>query len=258
ERGALDDLRRDRGAVRGRDHGGGRVQQRAHLAGDARSGARHAARARLHAGGGLQRALGRARAPGPRRAAFRALVRPLARERDGGARGSGDLSDSGGSHDTELCFRARRYAGLRRHERSARAAAYRPAGPDRSIEDEGMMAHGDPSQRDHTQVRAEPARTREPASAPTKPEKPSAAQKNRRRRALSRFVRRGLLVLFAVVVVAGLVVAWMPEPVPVEVGTVTRGTLRVTVDEDGRTRVIDRYSVAAPLSGNLARIDWEP
>ncbi len=120
------------------------------------------------------------------------------------------------------------------------------------------MAHGDPSQRDHTQVRAEPARTREPASAPTKPEKPSAAQKNRRRRALSRFVRRGLLVLFAVVVVAGLVVAWMPEPVPVEVGTVTRGTLRVTVDEDGRTRVIDRYSVAAPLSGNLARIDWEP
>lgn len=121
------------------------------------------------------------------------------------------------------------------------------------------MAHGDPSQVDRKEARAEPLGLREPVSlAPKGSEASSVERKNRRRRALARGVRRGVLAAFAVALVAGLVVAWMPEPVPVDVGTVTRGTLRVTVDEDGRTRVKDRYSVTAPLSGNLARVDWEP
>jgi HlyD family secretion protein len=37
-----------------------------------------------------------------------------------------------------------------------------------------------------------------------------------------------------------------------------RGPLRVTVDEDGQARVIDRYVVSAPLVGSLARIELEP
>lgn len=46
-------------------------------------------------------------------------------------------------------------------------------------------------------------------------------------------------------------------PIPVELATVTRGTVQQTVDEDGRTRVRERYIVAAPLAGTLQRIALE-
>lgn len=66
---------------------------------------------------------------------------------------------------------------------------------------------------------------------------------------------RWLLILLAVAgVVTTAVVAWMPRAVDVEVARVSRGPLVVTVDEDGRTRVIDRYLISAPISGNLGRI----
>jgi len=78
------------------------------------------------------------------------------------------------------------------------------------------------------------------------------------RKTLIRWVKRVLGGLFVAAVVAMLVVAWMPKPVPVDAGDVTRGTLCVTVDEDGRTRVKDRYVVSAPLTGNLARIELDP
>ncbi len=67
---------------------------------------------------------------------------------------------------------------------------------------------------------------------------------------------RGVLVgLAAAFVVMIIVVAWIPNPVDVEVSEVSRGPLAVTVDEDGRTRVIDRYLVSAPITGNLGRIE---
>ena len=52
-----------------------------------------------------------------------------------------------------------------------------------------------------------------------------------------------------------LAYAWAPKPLAVETALVARGPLRVTVDEDGRTRVKDRYVVGAPLSGRVARIE---
>ncbi len=47
--------------------------------------------------------------------------------------------------------------------------------------------------------------------------------------------------------------AVLPAPVEVECAEVTRGPLSVTVDEDGRTQIKERYAVSAPLSGRLAR-----
>jgi HlyD family secretion protein len=55
-------------------------------------------------------------------------------------------------------------------------------------------------------------------------------------------------------VVAALVYAFMPGPVEVDVAPVERGALLVTVDEDGRTRLRDRYTVSAPLAGRLSRV----
>ena len=74
---------------------------------------------------------------------------------------------------------------------------------------------------------------------------------------LRRWFRRGLLALAVVLVVGLVVVAWIPNPVEVEVAEVARGPLVVTVNEDGRTRVKDRYIVSAPITGNLARLDLE-
>jgi HlyD family secretion protein len=56
--------------------------------------------------------------------------------------------------------------------------------------------------------------------------------------------------------VVGLIAyaALAPTVIPVEVATAERGPLRVTVDEDGKTRIHDRYVVSAPLSGRLIRI----
>jgi HlyD family secretion protein len=69
------------------------------------------------------------------------------------------------------------------------------------------------------------------------------------------WLKRGLWILVAVVVVAGFVYLWWPAPVTVDVGDVDRGELTVTIDEDGRTRVVERYTIAATTTGTLARIE---
>ena len=48
--------------------------------------------------------------------------------------------------------------------------------------------------------------------------------------------------------------AFAPKPVEVELATVTQGPFETTLDEDGKTRLADRYVVSAPLAGRLARI----
>jgi HlyD family secretion protein len=53
---------------------------------------------------------------------------------------------------------------------------------------------------------------------------------------------------------AFLALTLRPTPIPVETAVAARGTLRVTIDEEGRTRVRDRYVVVAPIAGRVARI----
>ena len=49
-----------------------------------------------------------------------------------------------------------------------------------------------------------------------------------------------------------------PAPVPVEIATATRGSLEVTLDEEGETRVRERFVVSAPVAGRVLRIQVEP
>lgn len=64
-----------------------------------------------------------------------------------------------------------------------------------------------------------------------------------------------VLVWGAVVAaVAGIAVAVKPAPQIVESATVGRGDLQVSVQEDGRTRIRERYVVSAPLAGRLLRV----
>jgi HlyD family secretion protein len=69
--------------------------------------------------------------------------------------------------------------------------------------------------------------------------------------------RRRLPWLGVVLLVALVVVGLWPRAVPVEAGTVTRGPLVVTIDEEGMTRVRNRYVISAPVAGQLRRIDWK-
>jgi HlyD family secretion protein len=70
--------------------------------------------------------------------------------------------------------------------------------------------------------------------------------------------RRQLPLVGAGLLIALIVVGLWPRPIPVESGVVTRGPLVVTVDEEGMTRVRNRYVIAAPVAGQLRRIDWKP
>ena len=57
------------------------------------------------------------------------------------------------------------------------------------------------------------------------------------------------------VVVTVLAWAFAPRPVEVELAPVTQGPFETTIDEDGKTRLTDRYVVSAPLAGRLERIN---
>lgn len=57
------------------------------------------------------------------------------------------------------------------------------------------------------------------------------------------------------ILLAALYAVLRPQAVLVESAVVARGPLTVTVDEEGRTRVRERFVVAAPVAGRLQRID---
>lgn len=62
----------------------------------------------------------------------------------------------------------------------------------------------------------------------------------------------GLLV---VGVLGALAWGFWPRPVPVATTVATRAPFEVTIEEEGRTRVKDRFVIAAPVAGYLRRID---
>jgi HlyD family secretion protein len=66
--------------------------------------------------------------------------------------------------------------------------------------------------------------------------------------------RRIFVISVGTVVLLAVIYGFLPKPVPVEIAKVKRGPLRVTIEEEGRTRVRDRYVVSAPVAGYLRRI----
>ncbi|MCA1455447.1 efflux RND transporter periplasmic adaptor subunit [Bradyrhizobium sp. BRP22] len=68
------------------------------------------------------------------------------------------------------------------------------------------------------------------------------------------WLKRGSWTAASVVVVAaGFWLAW-PAPVGVDLATVTRGSMEVTAEDDGRTHVRHIYTVSAPVAGKVLRI----
>lgn len=71
-------------------------------------------------------------------------------------------------------------------------------------------------------------------------------------------LRRVVPLLAGLLVVAGLVYAFWPKPLPVDFESVVEGPMEVTVDEEGKTRIRERYVVSATLAGRLRRIELDP
>ncbi len=66
------------------------------------------------------------------------------------------------------------------------------------------------------------------------------------------------MLLVAAGLVYALAQALRPKPIRVDVASVMERSLKVTIDEDGKTRIKERYVVSAPLDGRLLRIDKDP
>jgi HlyD family secretion protein len=70
---------------------------------------------------------------------------------------------------------------------------------------------------------------------------------------------RTIFWTIAATVIGGLLVlAFRPQPVPVDLAEVTRGRMVVTVRDEGWTRVRNEYVISAPVGGQLLRIEYKP
>ncbi len=72
-----------------------------------------------------------------------------------------------------------------------------------------------------------------------------------------RMIKRGLIAAGGAAIVLALIWALWPKPVGVEVARLQRGAFLVTVDEEGKTRIKDVYTVSAPITGKLVRLVLE-
>ncbi|MEI6804282.1 MAG: HlyD family efflux transporter periplasmic adaptor subunit [Burkholderiales bacterium] len=69
-------------------------------------------------------------------------------------------------------------------------------------------------------------------------------------------VKRSWVMGTASVALVGVLLAWAfaPRPTEVETATVSRGVFEQSIEEDGRTRLKQRYTVSAPIAAQVTRI----
>lgn len=67
--------------------------------------------------------------------------------------------------------------------------------------------------------------------------------------------RTGLVIGVMLAVVGATVYGFLPKTVEVDLVQVSRGPLQVTIEEEGRTRLKERFVVSAPIAGYMRRID---
>ena len=94
-----------------------------------------------------------------------------------------------------------------------------------------------------------PAPTAAPPAAKGTPAKAAPPLKPK-----SKLKRNLILVAVGLCVLALLVWAFYPKALTVEVAAVTQGRFERAVQEYGKTRVRDRYTVSAPLAGRVGRM----
>jgi HlyD family secretion protein len=71
-------------------------------------------------------------------------------------------------------------------------------------------------------------------------------------------IGRLLGILGAIALLGGVIYGFMPRPIDVDFGQVTTGPLLVSVSEDGKTRIKEKYVVSMPFAGRIDRILLKP
>ncbi|MGV8056983.1 MAG: hypothetical protein AB2L12_02955 [Smithellaceae bacterium] len=68
-------------------------------------------------------------------------------------------------------------------------------------------------------------------------------------------LRRKLFIIIIIAAVVGATVyGFFPKAVDVDLVLVTRGPLQITIEEEGRTRLKERFVVTAPVAGYMERV----
>ncbi len=70
--------------------------------------------------------------------------------------------------------------------------------------------------------------------------------------------RKILMISIPAALIVAFALGLRPSPLPVDTAAATRGPLKVTLDEEGETRVRDRFVVSAPFAGRILRVELEP
>jgi len=72
-----------------------------------------------------------------------------------------------------------------------------------------------------------------------------------------KWIKRGIGALVLALLVAATIYALLPKPVGVDIATVDRGTVEVSVDEEGVARIRDIFRVSTPIAGSVQRLQVE-
>jgi len=95
-------------------------------------------------------------------------------------------------------------------------------------------------------------------AAPVLSAVPGSPRRSRdKRRAWLRGLRHVVVGVVLLSALGAAVLALRPRPVPVDVGQARHGALVVAIEEPGVTRVKDRYTVSAPVTGHVSRVSLE-
>ncbi len=67
------------------------------------------------------------------------------------------------------------------------------------------------------------------------------------------WMKRVALAIVGLGIIGGFYYAMLPKPAAVDVAKIEKGDMRVTVDEEGKTRIKEIYVVSAPIAGKVLR-----
>lgn len=95
------------------------------------------------------------------------------------------------------------------------------------------------------------------ADSPSSDQGRSAPWASRRESAATSLRKRIVPAIGVLALVSLIVWGLWPKPILVETGVVRRGPLTVHVSEEGRTRIRNRYVVAAPVAGTMRRVPFK-
>ncbi len=66
--------------------------------------------------------------------------------------------------------------------------------------------------------------------------------------------RRIFVITVVTAVIIAVIYGFLPKPVPVDVAQASRAPMTVTIEEEGKTRVRDRFVISSPVTGFMRRI----